>query len=60
MTGFLFALRVDSSFSSVCEPGEVLTLPVAHGEGRFVADDAVLEELEHENPRFVPLLHPQR
>ena len=39
----------DSSFSSVCEPGEVLTLPVAHGEGRFVADDAVLEELEHEN-----------
>jgi len=38
-----------SSFSSACKPGEVLALPVAHGEGRFVADEAVLERLEHEN-----------
>ena len=38
-----------SSFTSACTPGEVLALPVAHGEGRFVADEAVLERLEHEN-----------
>ena len=39
----------DSSFSSTCKPGEVLALPVAHGEGRYVADEDVLEGLEHEN-----------
>ena len=38
-----------SSFTGACTPGEVLALPVAHGEGRFVADKAVLERLEHEN-----------
>ena len=39
----------DSSFTSACQPGEVLALPVAHGEGRFIADEAVLERLEYEN-----------
>ncbi len=38
-----------SPFTSACKPGEVLTLPVAHGEGRFVADKEVLEGLEHNN-----------
>lgn len=38
-----------SAFTSACSPGEVLTLPVAHGEGRYVADDEVLERLEAEN-----------
>lgn len=37
-----------SAFTALCTPGEVLTLPVAHGEGRFVADDAVLGRLERE------------
>jgi len=27
--------------------GQVLRIPIAHGEGRFVADDAVLDGLEH-------------
>lgn len=38
-----------SSFTSACAPGEILALPVAHGEGRYVADEAVLERLEAEN-----------
>ncbi len=44
-------IRVEqpSSFSNTCQPGEVLALPVAHGEGRFVADNEVLKRLEHEN-----------
>ncbi len=29
--------------------GEVLKIPVAHGEGRFYAEDAVLDELENNN-----------
>lgn len=37
-----------SPFSRACAPGEVLVLPVAHGEGRFVADAEVLERLEAE------------
>ena len=39
----------DTSFTAACKPGEVLALPVAHGEGRYVADDEVLERLEAEN-----------
>ena len=39
-------LRVDTSRSVFISPGQVLTLPVAHGEGKFIPqDDATLEEL---------------
>ena len=38
-----------SPFTAACKTGEVLALPVAHGEGRFVADDGVVERLEAEN-----------
>ena len=31
------------------EPGEVLALPDAHGEGRYIADGTVLEQLKTEN-----------
>ena len=41
--------HTDSAFTSTSAPGEVLTLPVAHGEGRFVADNAILARLEHDN-----------
>jgi phosphoribosylformylglycinamidine synthase subunit PurQ / glutaminase len=45
------ALRVESSSSSPAwlgelEDGEVLRLPISHGEGRYVADPATLDELE--------------
>ena len=42
-------LRVENSdtlFTSAYAPGEVLRIPIAHGDGRYAADDATLDELE--------------
>ena len=33
-------------FSASCAPGQVLSIPISHGEGRYHADPEVLEELE--------------
>lgn len=44
-------LRVESTdtiFSSGYQPGEVLALPVAHGEGRYVGDPEAIARLEGE------------
>jgi phosphoribosylformylglycinamidine synthase I len=44
-------LRVDnvtSPFTSACARGEILQMPVSHGEGRYVADAQTIEKLEHE------------
>ena len=51
---------VDTPFTSLYEPGEVLEIPIAHGDGRFVADLRTAAELEangqvvwryvHDNP----------
>jgi len=40
--------RVDTPFSSGYTAGQRLVLPVKHGEGRYVADETVLDELEGE------------
>jgi len=40
--------RPDTAFTSAYEAGQRLRLPVAHGEGRFVAADDTLRELEAE------------
>jgi phosphoribosylformylglycinamidine synthase len=37
---------IDTPFSSAYEPGAIFTMPIAHGEGRYVASQTVLEELE--------------
>ncbi len=45
-------LRVEttnSPFTSKLETGQVLHLPIAHGEGRYFADDRTLDELEAED-----------
>jgi phosphoribosylformylglycinamidine synthase I len=45
------ALRVEetqSVFTHGYDKGQTVTFPVAHGEGNYVADDAVLERLEGE------------
>ena len=45
-------LRVEnntSPFTSHYEEGEVISIPIAHKEGRYVADDAILRKLENEN-----------
>lgn len=43
------ALRVenaDTAFTSRYEAGQLITLPIAHGDGRYAADDATLDQLE--------------
>ena len=36
----------DSRFTNQYERGQILRLPIAHGEGRFTADEATLDRLE--------------
>lgn len=36
----------DTQFTSEYNRGQILTIPVAHGDGRYTADDATLDELE--------------
>jgi phosphoribosylformylglycinamidine synthase len=46
------ALRVeqtDTAFTNRYRRGDLLRMPVAHGEGRFTADEATLRKLEAEN-----------
>jgi phosphoribosylformylglycinamidine synthase subunit PurQ / glutaminase len=38
--------RTDTPFTSLCEPGQRLTIPIKHGEGCWFADDALLAGLE--------------
>jgi phosphoribosylformylglycinamidine synthase subunit PurQ / glutaminase len=45
-------MRVETTetpFTHGLRAGEVLSLPVAHGEGNYVCDDATLEELKRED-----------
>jgi phosphoribosylformylglycinamidine synthase I len=45
-------LRVETTatpFTGACEPGEVLCVPVAHGEGNYFAEPSVLQRLEARN-----------
>jgi phosphoribosylformylglycinamidine synthase len=35
-----------SAFTAACEPGQVLRVPISHGEGRYHADEKTLDELE--------------
>jgi phosphoribosylformylglycinamidine synthase I len=51
--------RTDTPFTSRCEPGHDVTIPIKHGEGCYFADGELLAELEangqialryHENP----------
>jgi phosphoribosylformylglycinamidine synthase len=45
-------LRVENAstrFTSRCRPGEVLSIPVAHGDGNYFADAETLRRLEGEN-----------
>ncbi len=42
-------LRVEttnSPFTNLAEPGQILRVPIAHGEGCYYADDRLLDELE--------------
>ncbi len=38
--------QTDTPFTGLCTPGQVLKVPIAHGEGNYYADDETLDELE--------------
>ena len=40
--------HTDTAFSAAAHAGQGLTMPIAHGDGRFTADDATLDRLEGE------------
>jgi len=43
---YLRVEQTDTPFTALCTPGQVLRVPIAHGEGNYVADPAVIEALE--------------
>ena len=40
--------RADTPFTLACQPGQVLQVPVSHGEGNYYADSATLDRLDAE------------
>ena len=40
--------RTDTPFSGNCQPGQLLRVPVSHGEGNYYADDATIARLEQD------------
>ncbi len=43
---FLRVERADTPFTTSFEEGQVIRVPIAHGEGNYFAEDAVLDRLE--------------
>jgi phosphoribosylformylglycinamidine synthase len=43
---FLRTEETDTPFTNQFEAGQVMRVPIAHGEGNYFADDATLDELE--------------
>jgi len=42
----LRAENTASAWTGILEPGQVIRVPISHGEGRYFADEATLDELE--------------
>ena len=40
--------RTDTRFTGGCESGQILQVPISHGEGNYYADDETLDMLERE------------
>ena len=40
---------LDSPFTGFAQPGQILRMPIAHGEGCYIADERTLDELEAED-----------
>jgi phosphoribosylformylglycinamidine synthase len=38
--------QIDTPFTTACQPGQILHLPIAHGEGNYFADPDVVRSLE--------------
>jgi phosphoribosylformylglycinamidine synthase len=41
--------NIDTAFTSRCQRGQVLSVPIAHGDGNYFCDDQTLAELQSEN-----------
>ncbi|MBI3650681.1 MAG: phosphoribosylformylglycinamidine synthase subunit PurQ [Acidobacteria bacterium] len=39
----------DTPFTALCQKGQVLSVPIAHGDGNYFCDTATLEELKGDN-----------
>ena len=46
---FVRVETTDSPFTNAAQPGQVLRIPIAHGEGCYFAEPAVIAELEREH-----------
>jgi len=42
----LLTQNATSAWTAACEPGQILRIPISHGDGRYFADEATLDELE--------------
>ena len=42
----LLTENTTSTWTAACESGQVLRIPISHGDGRYFADEATLDELE--------------
>ena len=49
--------NADTLFTNRYEVGQVLTMPIAHGDGRYTADDTVLDKLEGEGQVVLRYVH---
>jgi phosphoribosylformylglycinamidine synthase len=39
----------DTAFTALCQKGQVLSVPIAHGDGNYFCDAATLDELKRDN-----------
>jgi phosphoribosylformylglycinamidine synthase len=46
---FVRVEMTDSPFTNACKKGQVLRIPIAHGEGNYFAEPAVLEQLRRDD-----------
>jgi phosphoribosylformylglycinamidine synthase len=49
--------NADTMFTNRYETGQLLTMPIAHGDGRYTADDATLDKLEAEGQVVLRYVH---
>jgi phosphoribosylformylglycinamidine synthase len=49
--------NADTPFTNRYEAGQLLTMPVAHGDGRYTADEATLDRLEGEGQVVLRYVH---
>jgi phosphoribosylformylglycinamidine synthase subunit PurQ / glutaminase len=49
--------NADTLFSNRYEKGQILTMPIAHGDGRYAADDDLLDRLEGEGRVLLRYVH---